>query len=135
MTRGSKEWRLEQAKLQQELNECLSELAELGLGLDSGVDPAEREHERQLRDIAIRLNRVYSNEGFRHRYSEIVEVIHRDDRDKTLSTEGRLDKANERGAFFAVITQGTAYSRVRRRLWRRMSRQRAKGKDWVREAL
>lgn len=101
MTRGSKEWRTQQAKLQADLNDCLSQLAELGLESESGREASSTEDERQqrLRNIAVRLNRIYSDESFRHRYSEIVEVIHRYDRDNAFSTELKLDKANERGAF------------------------------------
>lgn len=97
MTRGSKEWRAQQAKLQDRLNDCLSELAELGLSDGSGTPEVERQS--KFRDIARRLNDTYSDEDFRHRYSEIVEVIHRFDRDQALTPETKLNRANERGAF------------------------------------
>ena len=70
MTRGTKEWRTGQGKLQAELNTCLSELAELGLSTDIEEEVAKREREDKLRNIAVRLNQIYSDESFRHRFRD-----------------------------------------------------------------
>lgn len=62
---GSTEWRSDQASRQAELNGCLLSFC-----------AKEVTSLNELAEIARRLNDVYSDEGFRHRYSDILDVIY-----------------------------------------------------------
>lgn len=62
---GTEEWRRQQAIQQETLNSCLRAFCE-----------TEISSTEQLIDIAKQLNSVYSDPGFRHRYSDILDVIY-----------------------------------------------------------
>lgn len=62
--RGSRDWRREQVGLQNELDSCLELLAD-----------REFEGPAEITEVARRLRTVYCHEDFRHRYSNIVDVI------------------------------------------------------------
>lgn len=83
---GTKEWRDKYTGIQRDLNDCLDDLA-----TQKARTPEE------ISEIVDALNKVYEHKSFRHRYSEIIEVVHKCDEDGGLDVAAKASMAMSRG--------------------------------------
>ena len=83
---GSREWRDKHAGIQGALNACLDDLA-----------TQRTRTPEEVAQVVDALNDVYGHKDFRHRYSEIIEVVHRYDDDEKLDVAAKASMAMSRG--------------------------------------
>lgn len=87
---GSREWRTEQKERQDKLNDCLKRLCDREI---SSYD--------ELLCIAEQLLEVYEDKDFRHRYSDIIDVVYDIDSSVKLSAGKRAQYVEARGIALA----------------------------------
>ena len=87
-----RQWRDEQGGIQERLNKCLDSLAT--------QQPRTPE---EISAIVDTLNEVYGQDGFRHFYSEIIEVVHKDDEADVHDVTQRASMAMSRGDTLANV--------------------------------